>query len=484
LLILADYKNDMDKIIGREIEKKLLSEVLATDEAELVAVYGRRRVGKTFLIREFFQNQLVFEFSGKHNAGLQEQLQNFSLKIDEYTHSQFPSLAPQNWQEAFNRLKVYLEPIIATQKAVIFLDEFPWIDSPKSNFLSSFDYFWNDWASRKSNLKVVICGSAASWMIRKIVRNRGGLHNRITRKIRLLPFNLNETERFLQSRSINLDRFQLLEIYMAMGGVPHYLKELKKGESSIQTIDRLGFTKDGLLHEEFKNLFVSLFKNPNIHLQIMRLLARKTGGLTRNELIKQLNIPSGGTTTQIIEELEESGFVTGNHPFGKAKNEFLYKITDEYSLFYLRFIENNKFQSWSVIKNTPSWRSWSGLAYEAICLKHQEAIKKALGISGMYSDVSSWKFMGKDGAEGTQIDLLIDRSDKCINLCEIKFSESEFVIDKQYATKIQQKINIFKEQTNTRKTIFFTAISTYGLKQNEYKLRWVQNEVVMNDLFM
>ena len=474
----------MDKIIGREIEKNLLSEVLATNEAELVAVYGRRRVGKTFLIREFFQSQLVFEFSGKHNAGLQEQLQNFSLKIDEYTHVQFPSLAPQNWQEAFTRLKIYLEPIIAMQKVVIFLDEFPWIDSPKSNFLSSFDYFWNDWASRKSNLKVIICGSAASWMIRKVVRNRGGLHNRITRKIRLLPFNLNETERFLQNRSINLDRFQLLELYMAMGGVPHYLKELKKGESSIQAIDRLGFTKDGLLNEEFKSLFVSLFKNPNIHLQIMRLLARKTEGLTRNELIKQLNISSGGSTTQIIEELEESGFVTGNHPFGKAKNEFLYKITDEYSLFYLRFIENNKNQSWSVIKNTPSWRSWGGLAYEAICIKHQEAIKRALGISGMYSDVSSWKYVGKDGADGTQIDLLIDRSDKCINLCEIKFSESEFVIDKQYATKIQQKISIFKEQTNTRKTIFFTAISTYGFKENEYKLRWVQNEVVMNDLFL
>ena len=473
----------MDKIIGREIEKKLLLDVLATDEAELVAIYGRRRVGKTFLIREFFQNQLVFEFSGKHGAGLQEQLQNFSLKIDEYAQSKFPSSTPLNWQEAFSRLKVYLEPIITIQKVVVFLDEFPWIDSPKSNFLSSFDYFWNDWASRKSNLKVIICGSAASWMIRKVVRNRGGLHNRITRKIRLLPFNLNETELFLQSRSMNLDRFQLLELYMTMGGVPHYLKELKKGESSIQAIDRLGFTKDGLLNEEFKNLFVSLFKNPNIHLQIMRLLARKTGGLTRNELIKQLNIPSGGSTTQIIEELEESGFIVGNHPFGKAKNEFIYKIIDEYSLFYLRFIESNKNQSWMVIKNTPSWRSWSGLAYEAICIKHQEAIKKALGISGMYSDVSSWKFVDKDGTDGTQIDLLIDRSDRCINFCEIKFSESEFVIDKQYATKIQQKISIFKEQTNTRKTIFFTAISTYGFKENEYKLRWVQNEIIMNDLF-
>jgi uncharacterized protein len=474
----------MDRTIGRNIEKQILSEVLNSEEAELLAVYGRRRVGKTFLIKEFFQNQLVFDFSGQHDLSMKEQLQNFSTKIDEYSQSQFPSIVPLNWREAFGKLKSYLEPIISTQKAVIFFDEFPWIDTPKSLFLSSFDYFWNDWASHKPNLKVIICGSAASWMIRKIVRNRGGLHNRVTRKIRLLPFNLNETELFLQSRFIYFDRFQILELYMAMGGVPHYLKELKKGESSLQAIDRLGFMKDGLLAEEFKDLFVSLFKKPTTHLQIMRLLARKTGGLNRNELIKQLNIPSGGTATQVIEELEESGFITGNHPFGKSKNDLLYKITDEYSLFYLKFIENNKSQSWSVIRNTASWRSWSGLAYESICMKHQYAILKSLGISGIYSEVSTWKYVGKEDEDGTQIDLLIDRGDRTINICEIKFSESEFVIDKQYSTNIQRKISIFKEKTKTRKTVFFTAISTYGFKENEYKLRWVQKEVLMNDLFV
>ena len=472
----------MENIIGREAEKASLLLAFESSEAELIAIYGRRRVGKTFLVRQFFANELVFEFSGQHDAKTQEQLKNFSSKIDEYIKSPFPSIVPQNWQEAFNKLKMYLEPILAQQKAVVFFDEFPWIDTAKSNFLASFDYFWNDWASKKSNLKIVICGSAASWMIRKVVQNRGGLHNRITRKIRLLPFDLNETEKYLISRNIHLDQFQLLEIYMAMGGVPHYLKEIKKGESSTQIIDNVCFTKDSLLADEFKNLFTSLFKNPTLHIQIMRILAKKGTGLTRNELIANTDLTSGGTSSQIIEELEESGFITSFVPFEKAKNDIIYKLSDEYSMFYLKFIENNK-NSWTSIKNTASWRSWSGLAFEAICQKHIKQIKKALGISGIYTQESAWRCVGNTEEKGTQIDLLIDRKDQCINLCEVKFSESAFVIDKQYAENIQQKIAIFKEKSKTRKSIFFTAISTYGFKNNEYKLRWVQNEIVMEDLF-
>ncbi len=473
----------MKQIIGRDIEKKKLQEAFSSDEPELIAIYGRRRVGKTFLIRQFFEKEIIFEFSGQFDAKTREQLQNFSTKIDEFSNATFPTIVPLNWTEAFNKLKVYLTPIIEQEKGVLFFDEFPWIDSSKSNFLSCFSYFWNDWASKKGNLKIVICGSAASWMIRKVIQNKGGLHNRVTQKIRLLPFNLNETEQYLLSKNIVLDRYQITQLYMTFGGIPHYLKNVKKGESISQLIDRECFTKDGFLIDEFKSLFSSLFNNYDIHTQIVRELAKKRIGLTRQEIIDTIKISSGGTITQIIEELAESGFISGYSSFETNKKNVLYKLVDEYSIFYLKFIENQKSkQSWSLIENTPSHKSWSGFSFESICQKHIKEIKKALGISGIYTEETSWRNMDKD-SNGTQIDLLINRNDNCINLCEIKFSESEFVIDKKYANSIQHKISTFKEKTKTKKTIFFTAISLYGFKMNEYKLRWVQNEITMNDLF-
>jgi len=474
----------METIIGRETEKKILKEVIESNNAELVVVYGRRRVGKTFLIREFFEKELVFEFSGQYNAKTKIQLQNFTNKLDQCIKSTYPSSVSTTWTEALNRLRIYLKPILAEKKAIIFFDEFPWIDSPKSDFLSSFDYFWNDWATKQENLKVVICGSAASWMIRKIIQNKGGLHNRITKKIRLIPFTLKETESYLQNRNIQLDRFQILQLYMALGGVPHYLKEVKKGESAVQTIDNVCFTNEGILVDEFQSLFRSLFKNHEVHVQVIRELSKKNIGLTRNEILAKINIKSGGTASLVIEELEESGFITGYIPFEKNKKDSVYKLTDEYSLFYLKFIENNKAkQSWMYMQASASWKSWSGFAFESICQKHIREIKKALGISGIYTENSGWRFRGNDKGDGTQIDLLIDRKDGCINLCEMKFSEFEFVIDKKYAENIANKIRLFKEVTKTKKTVFFTAVSTHGFKDNEYKLRWIQSEVIMNNLF-
>jgi uncharacterized protein len=476
--------SSMKEIIGREIEKKILKEVLISDEPELIAIYGRRRVGKTFLIRQFFENEIIFEFSGQFDAKTKDQLQNFSTKIDEFSQSTFPTIVPLNWTEAFNKLKVYLTPLIEHQKGVVFFDEFPWIDSLKSNFLSCFEYFWNDWASRKSNLKVVICGSAASWMIRKVIQNKGGLHNRVTKKLRLLPFSLKETEQYLISKNIVLDRFSITQLYMTFGGIPHYLKEVKKGESIVQLVDRVCFTKDGLLIDEFKSLFMSLFSNYEIHTQIVRELAKKRIGLTRQEIIKSIKMSSGGTITQIIGELEESGFIMGYSSFEMNQKNTLYKLVDEYSIFYLKFIENQKSkQSWSLIQNTPSYKSWSGFSFESVCQKHTKEIKKALGISGIYTEESTWRDVNKDKG-GTQIDLIINRNDNCINLCEIKFSESEFVIDKKYADSIQHKISTFKEKTKTKKTVFFTAISVSGFKMNEYKLRWIQNEIILEDFFV
>jgi uncharacterized protein len=469
------------EIIGRNIEQELLKEILKSPEAELVAVYGRRRVGKTYLIRQFYKNEMAFDYSGQINGLVEDQLANFNEKLGEKLKLEYASIPPTTWHEAFVRLKNYLSPLVGKKKTVLFFDEFPWIDSHKSGFLSAFDYFWNDWASQQKNLKVVICGSAASWMIRKVIRNRGGLHNRVTRKIRLLPFTLNETEQYLKYRKVKLEQYQIAKIYMVLGGIPHYLKEIRPGESFEQAVDRICFSKDGLLRNEFSELYGSLFHKFESHLAVVKALSSKKEGLSRTEIIEKSKLSSGGTTTLVLQELEESGFIMGYVPFDKNKKEIVYKLADEFTVFYFKFIEKSRASgagSWIKFSSGTSWKSWSGFAFEALCHKHINQIKAALGISVIHTEVSAWRAKNE-----AQIDLLIDRADHCMNLCEMKFYEGEFIIDKKYAAELQRKTHVFKEKTKTRKSIFITMVTAFGVKANEYKLSRIQNEVVLEDLF-
>lgn len=474
----------MERIIGRETEQKQLKNILESQEAELLAIYGRRRIGKTYLIRNAFAKQLIFEFSGLHNATLNQQLELFGNALSKATG--YPIATPTSWIHAFAILIEYIKPQIKKEKKVLFIDEFPWLHTSRSGFMQAFENFWNMWASKEKNLVVVICGSAAAWMIKNIINNRGGLHNRVTRKMRLMPFTLFEAETFLKNRKIMLDRYQIIQLYMIMGGVPQYLKMIEKGESAMAAIDRICFTKDGFLNDEFKNLFNSLFDNAIIHMNIIKALAKKAKGLSRNEIIEICKLKSGGGITEILDELYESGFVKTYTPFGKNKKDSVYKLVDEYTLFYNKFIENGKLNgpgSWAKYSTTPSWISWSGYAFENICLKHINQLKRALGIASVHTEQSMWRYLPKQGESGVQIDLLIDRQDRCINLCEIKFSINQYEITKSYAKELQAKIDIFKEMSKTKKTVFLTMITSYGLKNSGNYVGLVQNEVKMDELF-
>ncbi len=484
-LVLANYSFKMPIIIGREEEMIILDRILKSGDPELVAVYGRRRIGKTFLIHNVFLKQLAFEFSGIHNASLNQQLENFTNTLSKVVGN-LPLAKPANWLQAFNMLINYLTPLIQNERKVIFFDEFPWIDTPRSGFMQAFENFWNTWASRQKHLIVVICGSAAAWMIQKIINNRGGLHNRVTRRIRLLPFSIGETEMYLRERKINLDRYQILQLYMVTGGIPHYLKEIEVGESSTQAIDRLCFAKDGLLRDEFKNLYHSLFNEKGKHIDVIRALAKKGIGLTREEIIDECHLTSGGTTTGLLDELTESGFITPYIAFNKTIKDSVYKLTDEYSLFYIKFIENKRTEgagAWTRFSTGSSWKSWSGIAFENICMKHILQLKKELGIAGVYTETSVWRQQSKKEEHGAQVDLLIDRQDKCINVCEMKFSASDFEITKSYAAELKQKLRVFKSAAKTKKTLFLTMITTYGVKNNNTFPGLVQQQATMDALF-
>jgi AAA+ ATPase superfamily predicted ATPase len=475
----------MEKLIGREEEKKLFLEALKSKAPELIAVYGRRRVGKTFLVRQVLQKEIVFEFIGTKEANLGQQLANFSKVLGKAVANEKLYSVPDNWPDAFDLLTHHVTPKLQTGKAIIFLDEFPWINTHKSGFLSAFDHWWNSWGTKQNNLIVIICGSAAAWMIQHIVNNKGGLHNRITRKIRLLPFTLQETEAYLKEQNVKLDRYQILQLYMVMGGIPHYLKEIRKGESSAQAIDRLCFGKDGLLQNEFKNLYHSLFDDATRHLAVIKALAKNNSGLTRNEIINAAEVSSGGRITELLDELLESGFITTWLPYDKKSKEAIYKLADEYSHFYIRFVEHSRSRgngTWLKFSNGQSWKSWSGVAFERVCLKHIAQLKKVLGISVVYTEESAWRYVPKSGT-GAQIDLLIDRRDFVIHICEMKYSESLFAIDKKYAGELENKMDIFRRHTKTKKSLFITMVTTFGIKNNEYASRLVQNSITMDALF-
>lgn len=481
------YGMSVTAIIGREAEKQLLDEVLAHPAADLVAVYGRRRIGKTYLVRSYLQAQLVFEFSGIHEVSTEQQLANFIRAMALQLNKGLPLPPVANWFEAFDTMAVLLRQKLRRKKAVVFLDEFPWMQTAKSNFLAAFENFWNTWASRQPKLAIIICGSAASWMIQHVVRNKGGLHNRITRKIALRPFSLHETELFLQSRKIYLNRYQVTQLYMAVGGVPLYLEQAKPGLSAVQMIDKECFNKSGFLYNEFNDLYKALFDKADRHLKVIRALAAKPMGLNRNQIIKICRLQSGGSTTALLEELSASGFITPYIPLGKKIKDNIYKLTDEYSLFYLKFMESHRTGergTWLRLSDTQGWKAWSGLAFETICLKHVAAIKAALGIQGIYSEAAIWKSKTANAKEGAQIDLVINRRDNCINLCEMKFYAEPFVIDKKYAALLQQKKRVFKQETGTNKQLFITLVTSLPMTANQYSVGLIDQQVVLDQLFL
>ena len=480
--------SDMNiQLIGRKEEQAVLRSALQSPEAELVAIIGRRRVGKTFLVTATYREQLAFEMTGTQGGSLQSQLQNFADQLESFAGLSLPLKRPADWQEAFKLLRDYLQKGLdgAPGKAVLFFDELPWLAGQKSGFLEAFSYFWNSWASRQP-LVVVICGSAASWMIRRVVNDRGGLHNRITRRIQLSPFTLEETEAFLLSRGVVFDRYQLVQLYMALGGIPHYLKEIEGGKSAVQNIDSICFSRQGLLSDEFERLYPSLFAQADNHIALVRTLAQRRQGLTRNALAEGAKLANGGGLTKLLEELTQSGFVTEYFPFGQKKKEKIYRLTDEYSLFYLQFIEQNRYQGnnpWQHLSQTPMYKSWAGFAFEGICLKHLPQIKQALGIAGVYALASTYYKKSSDGEDGLQIDLVIDRNDHIINLFEIKFYNRPFELTKDYTDKLRRVLWAFQEDTKTRKQVSWVLVTTFGLTPSQHSVGLVTKVLTLDDLF-
>ena len=470
-------------LVGRKKEIEILTEIMKSNASELVAIYGRRRVGKTYLISEFFRNKgLFFELTGRKDATKSAQLRNFATVFADAFNQGKRADIPKDWDEALSALRYQIEALGNSGKVIIFFDELPWLASKKSGFLEAFDLFWNRYMSRCNNVILIVCGSAAEWMIKKVVSNKSGLHNRLTRPpINLMPFTLGETEAYLESRGVMLDRKQIVDIYMAVGGVAYYLNLVKKGKSSTEIISDLFFTENAPLMTEFHRLFNSLYDNPHRHLEVIRVLATVREGLTKIELFRRVkSLSPGGSAVSVLQELENCGFLMSIPPYGKKKKDTFYRLIDEFSLFYLKWVNGIKRVGeyyWVQKKSSQSYHTWSGYAFENLCFQHYPQIVKAMGLSVVADAKSGWR------GKGAQIDLIIDRADKCINLCEIKFYDEQVVIDQNYAQTLQGKRVAFKNQTGTKKTLFTTLITTYGVKEEKFYFGAVDNQLSLDALF-
>jgi hypothetical protein len=472
------------KLVGRIEEIAKLKSLLEKDEPEFVAVYGRRRVGKTFLVRQVYTEHIVFECSGLHQKDTAQQLENFWLTLADYHKAGKPSPPPKTWLQAFFQLKTYLKELPPEGKKVVFLDEISWFETPRSGFLAALDNFWNQFCTKREDIILVICGSAASWIIQKVVNDRGGLHNRITQHIQLKPFRLGEVKAFLEMKNIHLELRDIALLYMCVGGIPFYLKDLQPGTSIPQMLDQLLLGSQAVLKNEFSNLYSALFKHNEAHEAVVKALAQKNKGLTRNEIIGATGRQSGGGLSLVLEELLQCGFIQRVYPFTKIQEDCLYRLMDEYSLFYFRFLhQQSGSESWKNLSETPGFKTWTGYAFENLCFRHIYQIKQAMGIHGIISNEYSWVKKGSPDSPGAQIDLIIDRSDNCINMLEIKFNNTPYEMTKDYADQLRLRAALFRQHTRTRKNIFLTLLTAAGAQKNMHYLSVVTNALELEDLF-
>jgi uncharacterized protein len=467
-------------IIGRIEEQQEFKRIMASQKSEFVTVFGRRRIGKTFLVREYFNDAFALHVTGLNKVNKSKQIDNFYMQLLKKHTLKKSQKQATDWFGVFEHVVEYLEKQ-KTKKKVIFLDELPWMATAQSNFLPALENFWNHWASGRKDVVLIVCGSAASWIFKNILRNKGGLHNRVTRRLQLLPFTLAETELFLKKKKFNVSRYEVAKLYMSFGGIPFYLDLLDSEFSLTQNVDRLCFTRNAILRNEFDELYKSLFKNPNNHILIVKIMGQKARGMSRLEILKASKLSNAGSTTRILEELEQSGFITKHNNFNKNSRDAIYQLTDYFTLFHFKFISKVSTldkNTWLKKIDNPETRTWSGFTFELICMHHVENIKKALGITGIETNTTTWQ------SKNAQIDLLIDRRDNVITICEMKYSLEPFLINKKYFENLQNKVAALRTDIPMSKSIQVILVTTFGLVKTKYNSLIVNNTVTLEHLFV
>ena len=468
-------------MIGRKEERLLLLERARRDEAQLIVIYGRRRVGKTYLVRETFESDFIFYFTGLENVPKKRQLEEFTKALRRYGLE--AGNDPKDWFAAFDLLLELVESHGEKSK-VVFIDEMPWMDNKNSEFVAALEGFWNGRASAIRHLCFIACGSAASWITKKILHNKGGLYNRASLRMRLEPFTLAECEEFFAAKGVRMNRHDIIGSYMIFGGIPYYLDNFDGRYSLSQNVDRLCFGANALLADEYDAVFRSLFNNPDKHMEVITALSVCKKGLLREEIKERLSFPDGGNLSRILKELELSGFIREYYPYGRKRKGSLFQLCDPFILFHYNWMSGRKQGHegyWSAMAGSGAYNAWSGYAFEQVCLAHIPQIMQALSIAGVLTSCSAWSSADPD-SDGAQVDLVIDRADNVVNLCEMKYSNTEYTVGKKEDIALRNKRGAFQRETRTRKAVHLTLVTTYGLKPGMYSSVF-RSSVCMEDLF-
>ena len=288
------------QLVGRRNEISNLEWDLQKNESQFVAIYGRRRIGKTYLIREMFSDTFTFAHTGLRGGDKKAQLAAFRSSLVRFGRTKCPTLG--NWLQAFDELYNLISDAPRGRK-VVFIDELPWMDTPRSDLLVGLESFWNARVSARPEKDVflVVCGSASSWIVKNLLGDVGGLYGRLTDRIWLRPFTLAECEKYVDRLGLSMSRQEICEAYMVFGGVPYYWNLLRPNMSLAQNIDALFFSEHGALRDEFGFLYASLFRNAADHVAIVEALSGKKCGMTREEIASATGQKMGGNFKTRLE---------------------------------------------------------------------------------------------------------------------------------------------------------------------------------------
>ncbi|MCI6840061.1 MAG: ATP-binding protein [Prevotella sp.] len=476
-------------IVGRQAEIAELEKLYHSDRPEFVAVYGRRRVGKTFLIKQALKGRITFQHTGVSPIDQDSDRGQMRMQLESFYYALLNQglegyKPPKTWMEAFFLLEQLLQNLDNGERQVVFIDELPWMDTPRSGFLPAFENFWNGWCSGRDNIMLIVCGSATSWILSNLSRNKGGLYGRLTSEIKLSPFTLRECAMYFRHAGIEMSQYDILQSYMVFGGIPYYISYFQKGLSFEQNVDNILFGSKPRLRDEFNRLFAAIFSHPDDSKKIVRLLATRHAGFTREEISKGTGLPLGGGLSTTLAALAESDFITGYTPYGMPKSTVCYKLMDNFCLFWLKYVEPNSKDAGFLTDNMASdiLKAWHGVAFEEVCWQHIQPIKRALGIDGVRASLSAWAMRGYDSQDGAQIDMLIVRDDNVVNLCEMKFASTPYSINKDEEMRLRHRIEALKATLSPKQTVHLTMITTYGVAYGKHS-GIVQKEVRMEDLF-
>ena len=478
-------------IIGREEEIAVLERLYNSKKSEFLAIYGRRRVGKSFLVSEVYGTKIVFKSVGTYLKDNDRNYETYRrLQLDHFYDALLLSglgkeeQRPANWREAFLLLRKLLAGIRMRRKVVL-IDELPWLAGPQSSeMIAELGYFWNSWADDQRNIVLVVCGSATSWMLDNVIRDYGGLHGRLTGVIKLKPFTLAECARYYRKNGFRLSQYEMCIGYMALGGVPFYLDKLRNDLTMTENIDAIFFA-DEKIHQEYKDVYAGLYASKDRYVDIVKALGARFYGMTQAEIAIHLGIGRGGTLSQMIDNLVESGIIRKYPRYGKQRVEMVYQLKDFFSLFYLRFVEGTQVRTglWSTMHRTPIYNTWAGNTFELLCIEHLSKIQDTLRIASVDRNYC-WKGESPNG-RGAQIDLLLEsKSSRTDYVCEMKFSGSKYAITSDDEENLLNKLDAFAASKMHHKThsIQLVMVTTMGIAGGEHT-SIVNQAVTLDDLF-